>query len=262
MGPEEPPPVAQELHRLHQDDHQHHGDGRDRPVELLVAVGDREVAEAATADRTRDGRHVHHRDEHEGVAEDQRPQGLRHQQRGDDAERTRPHRAGRLDHAGIDRDQVLLHDAGDTERGGDDEGERRGGRAELSAHDLDGERADRRDEDDERDGPDDVHRDVEHRVHDAVRPQPTGTRGVEEDAEQQPQDPAHHEGGAHHPEGFADGVDQHGAERVPVGVHSFTSCTSVTSRSSVISASTPASSPISSSVRPPNDWPPNSLMPP
>ena len=60
--------VGDALHHLDQYDHDDHGRPGDGLVELLVAVGDGEVTETATADVAGHGRHVEHANEQEGVS--------------------------------------------------------------------------------------------------------------------------------------------------------------------------------------------------
>jgi hypothetical protein len=110
------------LDRLDDHDDDDHGDRDHLVVPSLVAVLQGEVSEPAPGQIARHGGHVHHSDEDEGVAENERTERLRDEQSGDNAPPGCPGRAGRFDDPGIDGDQVLLDDPGDTEGRATDNG--------------------------------------------------------------------------------------------------------------------------------------------
>ena len=149
----------------------------DDGVELPEAVLQGEVAQSAAADDAGDRGHVDQRDEGEGVAQHQRAERLGEHHGPDDAGPAGADGPRGLDDAGVDRHEVLLDDAADAEGGGEREREDDGRVADAGADDDPGERLDGRDEDDERDRPEEVHQHVEHEVDRAAgeRPPPRVT---------------------------------------------------------------------------------------
>ena len=126
-------------------------------VEFLVAIGDGEIAQAATADVARHRRHVKNADEQERIGENQRRQRFRNQHGTYDGRFRGAHGTGRLDDAWINWDEILFDQTRRSDRAHDDHRENRRDCADGCAHHLDGQRLHGRKEDDEWNRANDIH---------------------------------------------------------------------------------------------------------
>ena len=111
----------------------------------------------------------------------------------------------------------MFHHARHGERGGDDHHE--GGRfaADGSAHHGDGERLRKRQQNNKRDGANEIHQQVDHQVDGLILQDAARAGGVEQNTEPQAQNAGDDEGGRDHDEGVDDGIDKRSAQAVPVG---------------------------------------------
>ncbi|MBG9887290.1 hypothetical protein ABE10_12295, partial [Bacillus toyonensis] len=208
-------PVPEELAGLHD----HHDDCDRDPgrlgIELLVAVEDGEVPQPSAADVARHRRHVHHGDEHEGVAEDQGGERLGDHHREQHRQAARTDRGRRLDDSRVDGDEVLLDDPPDHDRGHDRHGHDRGVGAESRADDSLRDRRHSGEEDDERDRSDEIDHEVQHLEDERVREEIPRPGGIEDRAEEEPGETADQEGHHDHVDRLLHRLEEDGRQRAP-----------------------------------------------
>ncbi|MPN49376.1 hypothetical protein SDC9_196996 [bioreactor metagenome] len=110
--------IATKLDDLDDDDEQRHGQQHDVGLEAVVAVADRQVADAAAAHHAGHGGVGEEADGGDGDRQDQAGTGFHQQHLGDDLQGRGAHGLGRLDDAPGHVAQGLLDDAGEIEDGG------------------------------------------------------------------------------------------------------------------------------------------------
>ena len=112
----------------------------------------------------------------------------------------------------------MLHHAGHGEGCGDHHDEGGWAAADGTAHYSDGQRLGKGQQNDERDGADEVHQQVNNDVDKPVLQDAARAGGVEQHAQTKAEDAGNDQGGRDHDEGVDDGIGERGAKAVPVGL--------------------------------------------
>src|SRR5690625_2149300 len=200
--------VARRLHELDENDEDDDGEDHERGVEAFSAVGEGEVAHAAAPAVARHGGGAEEPDDARGQREHDGAVGLGQEEAAHDLEVARAHRLGRLQHAGGDRQQALLHHAGDERGDVGDERDEGGAAAHAGAHERAGVGHHRDEQDDEGDGADDVDRHVHRGVGDAVLHEAAAAAEHQGEREADPDDRAEQHPPAEHVDGLDTGEDE------------------------------------------------------
>ena len=119
--------------------HQHHqaddGNPHDQEFEIVIAVVDGNLAQAAAADDTGHGAVAQDGGHGDGASGNQAGQGFRQHHLGDDLPGACPHALGGLHHTLVHLPQAALYHSGHQGESGDDHGGNGGDGAHLGPHD-------------------------------------------------------------------------------------------------------------------------------
>lgn len=195
------------MQSLYEDDEYGDGDDHDPGVKALIAIRDGKISESPSADGACHGRCPDESDGGDGEAEDEGAERFRDKETEDDLGGCGPHGFRCLDDAFVDFKEGVLNQSCNIRSCIEDQWYNGRGRPDRCSHDQAGEGYDRHHQDDERDGPEDVHDPVQDGKDKGILPEMAFPSDDEEHPEGQSDHGGKEEGEAGHDQCFNECVD-------------------------------------------------------